>query len=191
MSVSKLHHCPGQISIAEGTKEPPAPNCRCRKYVGLSEATRMVKNGEASWVILKRTWEPAEAICHLCGADPEIKNCANCNGKGKEPTTAVIEDYGNDLVLISTPPADKKEKKRSSTLAKKTPRVATIEEEHITLAYVLGVKEAAERIEEYGRLILDARMFVGRDRVPIIGIEPEDDKEKGQGRRYDYGRAIC
>jgi hypothetical protein len=190
MSVSKLHHCPGQIAIAEGTKEPPAPKCRCRKYIGLAEATKMVNNGEASWVIVKRTQEATEEICHLCGGDPEVKNCANCRGLGKEPGTATIEDYGNDLVLISTPPADKKEKKRSSALAKKTPRVATIESEHIELAYVYEVKEAQERIEEYGRLILDARMFVGKNHIPIIVAEPEDDQEKGQGRRFDYGRAI-
>lgn len=202
MSVSRLHYCSGQIKVAERTNEPPAPPCRCRKYIGLSEATRMVKNGEASWVVVKRTQEAVEEICRLCKADPEVKNCANCGGTGKVPGTAVIEDYGNDLVLISTPPADKKEKKRSSALAKKTPRVATVESEHIEHAYsgsLTATKprqwkgdgaEARERIEEYGRLILDARMFVGKDRIPVIKLEPEDNPKTGQGRRFDYGRAI-
>ena len=190
MSVSKLHYCPGQVKIAEGATDPPAPKCRCRKYISLSKATEMVKNGEASWVVLKRSREATEDVCHLCHGDPEVKNCANCNGKGKELGTITVEDYGNDLVLISRPPVDKKEKKRSSALALKTPRVATIEEEHIELAYVEGVKEAAERIEEYGRLILDARMFIGINRIPVIKLEPENNEKKRQGRRYDYGRAI-
>lgn len=169
----------------------------------------MVKNGEASWVILKRTQEAINEVCHLCLADPEYKNCPNCNDTRREPGTLEVLDYGNDLVLISTPPADKKEKKQSSALAKKTPRTATIESKHIIRAYVLGVKEAAERIEEYGRLIRAARMFNGPSKcahreefkctrcinglsgpIPAIGKEPEDNPETGQGREYDFGRAI-
>jgi hypothetical protein len=72
----------------------------------------------------------------------------------------------------------------------KTPRVATIESEHIERAYVEGVKEAAERIEEYGMLILDARTYVGPNRIPAIKPEPPDDPKTGTGRRYDFGRAI-
>lgn len=170
----------------------------------------MVKNGEASWVILRRFREAAEEVCRLCKADPDVKNCANCKGSGKQAITAIREDYGNDLVLISTPPADKREKKRSSALAKKTPRVATIESEHLEKAFSGAVETrivngkrtrvwvnlepmaqaAQDRIEEYGRLILDARAFVGKDRIPAIKTEPADDPKTGQGRRYDYGRAI-
>jgi hypothetical protein len=150
----------------------------------------MVKNGEASWIITKRTLEPVDELCALCHGDPEIKNCANCGGRGKVVGTATVEDYDNDIVLVSRPPADKKEKKRSRPLAMKTPRVATIEEEHIQLAYVDGVKEAAERIEEYGRMILEARMFVGPNKIPIIGTEPTDNLNKHEGRTYDFGRPI-
>jgi hypothetical protein len=172
---SRVHSCRGQIAIAEGSKEPPAPKCRCRKYIDLAKATEMVKNGDASWVIISRSQEAVQETCRLCSGDPEVKNCANCRGTGKETVikTDSPRDDSNDIVLVSRVPADKRDKKRSSALAMKTPRVATIEEEHITLAYVLEVKEAAERIEEYGRLILDARMFVGKNRTPAIKIEPE------------------
>lgn len=190
MSVSRLHHCPNQVNIAEGKDEPPAIKCRCRKYVSLHEATRMVKIGEASWIITKRTLAAIDEVCNLCHGDPEMKNCANCGGRGKVPGTVEVVEEGNDIVLVSRLPADIKEKKRSSALAMKTPRVATIEENHILLAFVEGVKEAAERIEEYGRMILEARMFVGPNKIPIIGAEPADNSRKHEGRNYDFGRAI-
>jgi hypothetical protein len=190
MSVSRVHSCPQQIKVAEGRLEPPSGKCRCRKYIGIKKATEMVKNGEASFIVLARFREGTDAVCHLCGGDKEVKKCANCFGKGTERGTIIREDYGNDIVLVSRPPADKKEKKRSSVLSLKTPRVATIESEHIELAYVENVKEAQERIEEYGRLILDARMFVGPNRIPAIGVEPANDAKTGTGRDYDYGRAV-
>jgi hypothetical protein len=68
---------------------------------------------------------------------------------------------------------------------------------------------AAERIDEYGLLTLEARAFPGPrkcmhrpefkcircdvpagERLYVIGKEPEDNKDKGEGRTYDYGRAI-
>lgn len=190
MAISKVHHCNDQIKVAEDRMEPPAKKCRCRKYVSLRVATQMVKDGEASWVVLARKYVPIMEVCSLCKSDPEVKGCANCEGRGKVPGTEVIETEGEDIVLVSRLPADKREKKRSSALAAKTPRVATIEEEHIELAYVYGVKEAAERIEEYGRLILDARMYAGKARTVMIGVEPENDPKTGTGRDYDYGRTV-
>jgi len=169
----------------------------------------MVENGEASWVVIKRTQEAAEKTCSLCGADPEIKNCANCGGRGKEPGTIVIEEYGNDLVLISAPPADGK--KRSSALKKKTPRTATLERKHVELAYVYNFEQAQERIEEYGLMILEALAFVGPALTPCelkegcpfrpgepkhnhgsfaIKLEPPDDPVARTGRQYDWGRGI-
>jgi hypothetical protein len=53
-----------------------------------------------------------------------------------------------------------------------------------------GNKDAAARIEEYGMLILDARAFIGKNRIPAIGIEPADNPKTGEGRNYDYGRTI-
>ena len=218
MSISKQHTCPEQISIAVGDSEPPAPNCRCRKYISTEAARKKVESEEASWIIISRRKAEIEMPCHLCHADPEVKKCANCNGSGKETKMVLIPRYGNDIVLVSRRPADKKEKKRSSSLAKKTPRVATIEAEHILRAYVSdearyivemaehqgqkirkliedrtspqAAKAARDRIEEYGRLILDARMYVGLNRIPAIIAEPEDDAKTRTGRRYDYGRAM-
>jgi len=210
MSVSRVHSCPQQIKVAEGRLEPPSGKCRCRKYIGIKKATEMVKNGEASFIVLGRQREGTDAVCHLCNGDKEVKKCANCFGKGTEPGTIIREDYGNDIVLVSRPPADKKEKKRSSALSMRTPRVATVESEHLELAFsgavetkiVNGKKTrvwvnlrpeaqaAQDRIEEYGRLVLDARMFVGPNRIPAIKVEPENDAKTGTGRDYDYGRAI-
>lgn len=190
MAASKVHHCISQEMVSQGIEEPPAAKCRCKKYIGLTVATQMVKNGEARWVVTKRTRGVEEERCRLCNGNLDVKNCALCADSRKVMTHAVIEDYGEDIVLVSRAAVDKAEKKYRPALAMKTPRVATIEEEHIELAYVYEVKEAQERIEEYGRLILDARMFVGKDRVPVITTEPDDDPETGQGREYDYGRAI-
>lgn len=188
--ISRVHHCTGQINVAEERNEPPAPNCRCRKFISIEEATAMVDGREASWVVIKRTRVLAQVICKLCAGDKSVKNCAGCSGKGLAPEPVVWDEYNNDIVLVSQMPEDKTEKKRSSVLKKMTPRVATIESEHIERAYVYGKKEAAARIEEYGLMILEARAFVGKDKTYVIGVEPEDNPKTGEGRRYDYGRAV-
>jgi len=195
MSVSRVHTCKEQVKIAEGSAWPPAPKCRCRKYISLRRATKMVKEGEASWVVTSRIEEGQEVLCRLCKGDPEFKKCASCRGTGKEIANETVEEFGNDLVLVSRPPADKKEKKRSSALAKKTPRTATVEMGHIQNAYSDGLtkafprqwdkkNEARDRIEEYGRLYREMLASL------IVGFEPEDDPEKGVGRGFDYGRSI-
>ncbi len=184
MGVSKVHSCAQQVKVAEGSVEPPGRKCRCRKYIGIAKATQMVKNGEASWIVIGRRWGPMNVPCHLCNGNPEVQNCACCKGKGTEVTTIDIEDYGNDIVLVSRHPADKKERKRSSALAQKTPRVATIEAKHIFRAYVENVRPAQQRIEEYGRQVHENLSSL------IVGFEPADNPKTGEGRRYDYGRTI-
>jgi hypothetical protein len=152
----------------------------------------MVKNGEARWVVMKRTKSPGVANCSLCRRNVDyIKNCPQCFGTGTQPCTDVYEEYANDIVLVSRASVDPSEKKYRPALAMKTPRVATIELQHIELAYVKGLPEAAERIEEYGRLILEARMWVGPKENGIAAIiqEPEDNPETGEGRNEDWGRA--
>ena len=218
MSVSKIHHCIGQEMVAQGRDEPPATKCRCRKYISLSLATVMVARGEAKWVVIKRTYEPRDLTCPMCHGDKEVKNCAQCFGKGTILIQHPIEEYNNEIVYGSEKPKDKSEKKYRPTLAMKTPRVATIEAEHILRAYVSDeardivevaerkgrkiqkfnndrtspqtAKAARDRIEEYGRLILDARMYVGPNRILAIVAEPEDDAKTGTGRRFDYGRTL-
>ena len=191
VSVSRVHYCIGQEMVALGKdgNEPPAPKCKCRKFISIAAATEMVRRNEARWTVLAREYELVEQPCPLCLGDPEIKNCAACSGTGKETTYQAIETYGNDIVYSSEKTKDKKDRRYKPTLAMKTPRVATIESEHIERAYVDEVKEAQERIEEYGRLILDARTYVGKDRVPCIGVEPADNPLTGEGRNCDYGRA--
>jgi hypothetical protein len=191
MNVSTVHHCYQQEYISQGFEEPPAPKCRCRKRIPLSKATEMVKNGAAKWIVTKRTKTPGFEICSLCNGDPEMKKCANCHGAGVQAGTELYEEYANDIVLVSRAAVDKTEKKYRPALALKTPRVATIEEEHIELAYVDGMLEAAQRIEEYGRLILEARLFIGpkKNNVPGIIPEPPDDRDEGTGRNCDWGRA--
>lgn len=185
MASSRVHHCINQIKVAEGTLEPPVlTKCRCRKRVTLTEATRMVKNGEASWLVKTREYGTELAICDLCNGGEDVYNCAQCGGTGTQLIESISEDYGNDIVLVSRPPADKTEKKRSSALAAKTPRTATIEANHINLAYCLGNKAAQERIEEYGEL---NRKFLSS---LIVGFEPADDPKTGTGRNFDYGRSI-
>lgn len=190
-SVSRVHYCIGQEMVALGKEgnEPPAPKCKCRKFISITTATTMVKRGEARWTVLAREYELAAEPCPMCLGDKEIKNCAQCAGTGETTVYRAIETYGNDIVYSSEKPKDKKDRKYKPTLAMKTPRVATIESEHIERAYVDEVKEAAERIEEYGRLILDARAFVGKDRNPCIGFEPRDNPATGEGRYEDWGRA--
>lgn len=185
MASSICHHCVEQIKIAEGLLEPPAKKkCRCRKRVTLTQATKMVKEGEASWLVKNREYGTELAVCDLCEGGEDVYNCAQCDGKGTQLIESIAEDYGNDIVLVSRPPADKTEKKRSSALAAKTPRTATIEANHIYLAYVKGVKAAQERIEEYGEL---NQKFL---QSLISGPEPEDDPKAGTGRTFDYGRSI-
>ncbi len=190
MSVSRIHHCISQEMVAQALEEPPAKKCTCRKFISYKKADDMVKKGEARWCVVKRERGVRAATCTLCGGAPEVKNCARCAGKGAITVPAVWDTYTFDIVLVSQASADLKEKKYRPALAMKTPRVATIESEHIERAYVEGVKEAAERIEEYGRLILDARAFVGPNRIPAIGVEPEDNPKTGEGRNCDYGRTI-
>ena len=110
-------------------------SCRCRKTISKEKAKQKVDEGEARFVVLSRIHEPAEVPCPLCNADSEVKNCANCHGTGRVEIDNVRQEYGDDIVLVSRSAVDKKEKKYRPALAMKTPRVATIESEHIYLAY--------------------------------------------------------
>ena len=215
LGISKVHSCAQQVKVAEERCEPPAGKCRCRKLIGLSKATLMVRNGEASWIVLARRYEEVEVPCRMCHGNPELQPCDNCHDKGMTAVTETVETYGDDIVLVSRKPVDRpedapknREKKRTSSLAQKTPRSATIEASHIHRAYVSdeaqteveraqgrrvpkyttsrtspqAARAARERIEDYGRL--------GREFLAglIVREEPADNAELGTGRRYDWGR---
>ena len=150
MSKSWVHHCDKQIEMAVETHrlEPPVGSCTCRKYVSLKEATNSVAIGEASWVVTKRTLVTID-ICSMCGGDPEVKNCSNCRGTGLEEINGVIEHYGTDIVLVSRPMLNEKDRKskiirlKNNTPRKhpaiQTPRTPTIEAAHIVAAYGDGL----------------------------------------------------
>jgi len=213
MSVSRVHHCVSQEMVAQGLEEPPAKKCTCRKFISYKKADEMVKNGEARWTVTGRERGTREEICTLCDGNPEVKNCASCRGTGKRTVAAVWDTYNYDIVRVSQASADLKEKKYRPALAMKTPRVATIESEHILRAYVECVPEAAARIEEYGMLIVKEQLRqlalnlsnerfdelwreyeAANFRLPYspvpIRFEPEDNPKTGEGRNCDYGRAI-
>ena len=186
----KVHRCISQEMVAQGVEEPPAKKCNCRLRLSYKEANALVKYGSARWVVTGRERGQQTEPCHLCKGDKEVKNCANCAGLGTEVKEVVWETFGKEIVYVSQSAVDPREKKYRPKLAMKTPRVATIESEHITRAYIDGNREAQERIEEYGRLILDARAFIGLNRIPAIGLEPGDNEARGEGRMYDFGRAV-
>lgn len=187
--------------VAQGLEEPPAKKCNCRKFIPYREADKLVKSGAAAWIVVKRERGSQEVTCNLCKGDKEVRGCANCGGVGKIWEGAVWDTYNYDIVLVSEASADVKEKKYRPALAMKTPRVATIEAKHIIRAYVDGgaqAKEAAARIEEYGHMIQMNLQELGAElkdiatgKTVIPGKpEPKNDSDKGEGRDYDYGRAI-
>lgn len=185
----KVHTCIKQEKVVYGLLEPgQAGKCSCRQRVTLKKATKMVADGEADWTVKSRTRGERLEICDLCGGDQTVKNCAKCHGKVEVMAPYVEDIPADDIILISR--AAQADKKRSSAFKGKTPRVATIESEHILRAFVEENRDAQLRIEEYGMLILDARSYQGPDRIFAIGVEPADDPIKGIGRNCDYGRAV-
>ena len=185
MKKVKMHSgCIGQELVAIQKMEPPAPKCQCKKQIEYSEANDLVKRGAAKWVVTKRTRGTIEVDCPFClqWTDLEKKSCAQCKGTGRVMEAKVWEDFNNDIVLMSSTPIDKG-KYRMNTRAK-TPRVATVEKKHIFRAVIDGLKYAAERIEEYGLMILQARIDMG------IKPEPVNDRLTQQGRDFDMGVPI-
>ena len=220
MTQSKVHHCYEQEMVAMGKLEPRKPKCRCRKMVDYKTANELVSVGEAMWFVVARERGMQTVTCPMCDKRELSKSCDVCKGTGVTQVPVVWDTYTTDIILITH---------RTKTNKISTPRVATIEEEHIYRAYGaaltktkhrqwVGDGEAARaRIEEYGRLILDARMFVGPSRcahsefhpvtkerifctrclkqggegsISQIKPEPINDIETAQGRDYDYGRPL-
>ena len=183
--------------------------CRCRKLVEYAVANEMVKFGEAMWIVVSRERGMQTVTCPLCGPTDISKSCDVCKGTGVTEVPAVWDTYTEDIVLINH---------RTKTNKVSTPRVATIESEHIERAYVDGVKEAAERIEEYGQLIqwtlqeMGAEMRDSKTKEVVLEGRPEPlnvrvsyppgtitfkDGSKNKswywtvdGPDFDYGRAL-
>ena len=166
MKFSRIHRCAGQQMVALGLKEPPAPSCKCRRECSLARATRMVENKEASWVVVSRTRGTTSEACPLCKKDTEVKNCSLCEGRGEVEVPRVWDKYNDDVC---------------SGMTQRTPRVATVESEHIERAYANGELHAQDRIEQYGLAILEERIAMG------IKQEHPIRREDG-GLDEDWGR---
>lgn len=212
MIASKIHSCRGQEAVVLEEKEPPAPKCPCRRKITVAEATEIVKRGEAKWIVKSRKRGVRSVICSHCKGGSDIKICAKCDGTGKQEESYVEDIPGTDIVYTSADSVDQREKKKRKWLAPKTPRVATIESEHISRAYLDGNKEAVMRIEEYGMLIVKEQLRqLANDMTneefdaswkkyeddncppysPVpIRQEPKNNAAKGEGRDYDFGRTV-
>ncbi len=181
MKKSRVHSCITQEMVAMQKIEPRRTKCKCKKEVDYKEADGMVKRGEALWFVVARERGFQETSCRLCNGREPSSTCDICKGTGLMKNAAVWDTYTTDIVLVNH---------RTKSNRVSTPKTPTIEEEHIERAYIEGNKEAKERIEEYGMLILEARAYIGPNKIPAIGVEPEDNPKTFTGRKYDFGRAI-
>jgi len=179
MSESRVHHCSKQIQMAveEDRLDAPTGKCRCRKYISIAAATKIVERGDATWLVTKRT-PVLEDVCQLCGADPEVKNCANCHGTGKQDVNGVIEEYGTDIVQVSRPDLDEKKRKHRMILLKrtasqkkpaiKTPRTPTIEANHILRAYVPDIIQDIVKAVDSNTGVWDNENENGSSTAPLM-----------------------
>lgn len=158
-------------------------------------------------------------MCPRCSRLSELKRkvpatCSKCRQDNPEVYWEELACHqlpipGGTIVMISQ--ADEKGR-FGLALHKRTPRVATVEKQHIIRAVVEGHRQAQQRIEEYdliNLLELYGKPQGGHDELcrPVekkieFTLEPEDryakfdgktkkwDLPDDQGRRYDYGRAI-
>lgn len=151
MKPSKIHTCVFQEQVAMGKQEPNAEKkCRCRQLIEYKAADERVKIGEALWVVSKRERGSQKKTCRLCHAEGDFRNCDLCKGTGETDVAVVWDTFNGDIVLINH---------RTKTNRISTPKVPTIESEHIERAVTFKgendkiANEASERIEEYGRMI--------------------------------------
>ncbi len=178
----RVHTCNSEI---EGYIQK---KCRCRKFVTLEKAAELIDNGYANNIITSFNVIDVTEVCSVCaGLDLYKKSCKQCNKTGETSKKFSQAVYGEDIYMRPF---------------LKTPRTATIEEEHVEYAYVKGDKDAIKRIELYQELNREALVELGAGIVrktltgKILEVvieghpEPEDDAKKWQGRTYDYGRSI-
>jgi len=162
--------------------------CRCRKFVTHEVAAELMDDGYAKNIITLRKWIEIQIACPMCSGQEQFKrSCGMCGKTGVALVPKLYEEYGEDIYMRPF---------------LKTPRTATVEEEHVEYAYVKGDKDAIKRIELYNELTLESLAGLGAavirkahtgkvlETVVEGHPEPEDDPKKGHGRTYDYGRSI-
>lgn len=159
---------------------PLSPSkCRCRQYVSANQAEVEVSLGLAQYVVVLDKTIELEEVCRVCAAQDNLKKtCKNCAGIGVVKISQRVQIKGQDIIRTVSEDGTKN---ITTTQVKKSP---TIEKAHIERAYVDGRRDEQLRIEEYGALTKD---FISS---LIVGYEPEDNRDKGTGRRFDYGRSV-
>jgi hypothetical protein len=174
----RVHTCNSRI---EGYIEE---KCSCRKFVTQEKAEQLEEDGSAAKIIISYRTIQVDVVCPICeGANRFMKSCHLCGKSGTILQDKVLFEYGEEIYMRPF---------------LKTPRTATIEEEHIEYAYVKGDKDAIRRIELYHEM---EQFNLGRQGAELHNAstnevlfegrpEPENDPKKGQGRDYDYGRSI-
>lgn len=158
--------------------------CSCRKFVTQEKAEQLKDDGVAANVITSYKTIDVEDNCPICdGADNFKKSCRVCGKTGKVLKKKNIFEYGEDIYMRPF---------------LRTPRTATIEEEHVEYAYIKGDKDAGRRIELYHQLDQLSLVKLGAQLKDIKNgeilfegtPEPEDNPKTATGRTYDYGRTI-
>jgi len=153
------------------------------------EAKELVDQGIACPVVLEWILTERDAPCKYCN-DETLKSCQVCGSTGIVKIPAADARYSvSEIVYVSE---DKDARTFRSGVAKKTPRVATIEKAHIERAYCSDAgEEERRRIELYSLTEFFTRMFLGKleNLIPAIQDEPANNPETRTGRDCDYGYA--
>jgi hypothetical protein len=158
--------------------------CKCRKFATLAKAEQLKDDGFAANVVISYKTIKIEDICPICSNDSNLKKSCNLCGKtGQVLKEKHSFEYGEDIYM---------------TPFQRTPRTATIEEEHIEYAFIKGDRDAVRRIELYHQLDQLSLAKLGAElRDPKTGDilfegtpEPANDPKTATGRDYDFGRPI-
>lgn len=179
MEIKKvLAHTCFQTGKGFAKDTPLSPKkCRCRQFVSASEAATEVALGLAQYVIASEKIVEIDEACPICTADEAlVKFCQACKNTGLVKVSRTVIILGTDIIRTVSLDGNR------NTLTTQVKKSPTIEKAHIERAYVDGNKVEQLRIEAYGA---SARDFIND---LIVGLEPEDDRKKGTGRTYDYGR---
>ena len=158
--------------------------CKCRKFATLAKAEQLKDDGYAANVMVSYKTIKVEEPCPICNNEPNLtRSCGLCGKTGQVFKEKYLFEYGEDIYM---------------TPFQRTPRTATVEEEHIEYAYIQGDRDAVRRIELYHQLDQLALAKIGAEltdsktkEVLLDGSpEPANNPKLATGRDYDWGRSI-